>query len=616
MNDLFGPPGVRKFITQFAGSPKILFTSLPHDRLRRGGIFPSSSPHIQQRRPNISMTIQRFRRTTSAIFNLTLALLLLLNPLLAQERSQSGLRIEAPRPMISQPARFPKAVVASVHELATDAGMEILRQGGNAIDAAVAVGAALAVVHPEAGNLGGSGYALVRLASGKVTAFDYAGTVPADATPGMFKARLDASVGYKSIAVPGTPAGLGLMHARYGKLKWSKCLEPARRLAKDGFPASQRMELILKLQVPVMKPFPETAKILLHGSDKPLLQGEIVKQPELARTFARMQKRGWKEFYEGETARLIAADMRANGGVITESDLRGYEAKEVDPLQVNYRQHKVYTMAPSSSGGVALAVMLQVLDRYPLALGREGSVAARHLQIEAMRRGFAARTSAAGENYENIARYLSPSYTESVVKNLSLEHATPTAAAASANESKDTTHFTVIDSEGNLVSNTYTLSSFYGSQVIAKGTGVLLNNHMSVFAGAQARLMTAGRRYPSTMSPTIVLRPTGELLFSIGTPGGDTIPSTLFQVISNIVDFKMSLRDALEYPRIHAASNVVDAEPGALVYDVAERLKQMGHTLNPTLRSQGDVQAILIEEANQWRVAWSDGRRGGSVKGY
>jgi gamma-glutamyltranspeptidase / glutathione hydrolase len=545
-----------------------------------------------------------------------LALLLLLNPLLAQERSQSGLQLEAARPMVSQPARFPKAVVASVNELATDAGMEMLRKGGNAIDAAVAVGIALAVVHPEAGNLGGSGYALVRLAGGKVTAFDYAGTAPGAASPAMFKSPLEARVGYKSIAVPGTPAGLGLMHARYGKLKWSQCLEPARRLAKDGFPASQRMELILKLQVPVMKSFPETAKILLHGADKPLIQGELVKQPELARTIARMQKRGWNEFYEGETARLIAADMKANGGVITEADLRGFAAQEVEPLQVNYRQHKVFTMAPSSSGGIALAVMLQVLNRYPLELGREGSVGARHLQIEAMRRGFAARNSAAMQNYETVPSYLQESYTNDIVQNLSLDKATPNSPAPTSNESRDTTHFTVIDSEGNLVSNTYTLSGFYGSQVIAKGTGVLLNNHMEVFSGPQARMLTPGRRYPSTMSPTIVLRPDGQLFFSIGTPGGATIPSTLLLVISNIVDFKMSLRDALEYPRLHAATNVVEAEPGALVFDVAERLKQMGHRLNPNLRSQGDVQAIQIEAANNWRVAWSDGRRGGSVKGY
>ena len=403
-----------------------------------------------------------------------LVLLLIFNPLLAQERSQSGLQLEALRPMVSQPARFQKAVVASVNELATDAGMEILRKGGNAIDAAVAVGATLAVVHPEAGNLGGSGYALVRLANGKVTAFDYAGTAPGASTPGMFKTRAEANLGYKSVAVPGTPAGLGLMHARYGKLKWSQCLETARRIMQQGFPATQRMELILKLQVPVMKSFPEAAKVFLHGADKPLQQGEMVKQPELARTLAQMQKRGWKEFYEGETARLIAADMKANGGFITEADLRGYEAKEVEPLQVNYRQHKVFTMAPSSSGGIALAVMLQVMNRYPLELGREGSVAVRHLQIEAMQRGFAARNRAALDNYETIPGFLSDSYTNESVQNLSLEKATPATPARTANESKDTTHFTVIDSAGNLVSNTYTLSGFYGSQVMAKGTGVLL----------------------------------------------------------------------------------------------------------------------------------------------
>jgi gamma-glutamyltranspeptidase/glutathione hydrolase len=536
--------------------------------------------------------------------------------LAAQEVSQSGLRLEAARPMVAQPARYRKAIVASVHELATDAGLEILRKGGNAIDAAVAVGFALGVVHPEAGNLGGSGYALVRLANGKITAFDYAGTAPGASQPGMFKTQREAAVGYKAIAVPGTPAGLGLMHQRYGRLKWMQCLEPARRLAKDGFPASQRMELILKLQVPVMKTFPETAKILLHGTDQPLQQGELVRQPDLARTLARLQKRGFREFYDGETARLIAADLQANGGVLTVDDLKAFTAQEVDPLAVNYRGHRVFTMAPSSSGGIALAVMLNVLNRYPLELGREGSAAARHLQIEAMRRGFQARTRAVVDNYQTIPQLLAEPYTNELTANLSLDRATPAREAAPPKESPDTTHFTIIDSEGNLVTNTYTLSGFYGSQVIAKGTGVLLNNHMEVFSGAQARMLAGGRRYPSTMSPTVVLRPDGSLYFAVGTPGGATIPSTLFQIITNVIDFKMSLRDAIEYPRIHAGSNVVDAEPGALVFDVAERLKQMGHRVNPQLRSQGDVQAILIEDRGDWRVAWSDGRRGGSVKGY
>src|SRR6266478_6000319 len=202
----------------------------------------------------------------------------------AQEVSQSGLELKAPRPMISQPERAAKAMIASASELASQAGLSVLRKGGNAVDAAVAVAFALAVVHPEAGNLGGGGYMMVRMADGTVRAFDYKETAPAAAHPGMFANRLESTVGYKASAVPGTVAGMGLAHTRFGKLSWKAVLEPARRLAKDGFPASQRMELILALQVPVMKQFPETAKIFLHGSDRPLKQGELLTQPELAAT--------------------------------------------------------------------------------------------------------------------------------------------------------------------------------------------------------------------------------------------------------------------------------------------------------------------------------------------
>lgn len=542
---------------------------------------------------------------------------LLLAALIAagQEVSQSGLRLEAARPMVAQPVRSAKAIVASVHELATQAGIDVLQRGGNAMDAAVAVGFVLGVVHPEAGNLGGSGYLLARMADGRVLAVDYAGTAPTGSRPGMFATAAEANVGYKSVAVPGTVAGLGQAHAKFGKLKWSQCLEPARRLAKDGFPASQRMELILKLQVPVMKGFAESAKVFLHGSDQPLKQDELVKQPDLAETIKRMQKRGHREFYEGETARRIAADMQANGGLITAEDMKGFVAAEVEPMKLMYRDHPVLTMPPSSSGGVALAVMLNVFERHPAKLGMEGSAAIRHLQIEAMRRGFAARGRSLSGSAE-VGPMITDEFAEEVSRDLSLEQATPGGqASAGVPESDDTTHFTIVDSAGNIVTNTYTLSGFYGSQVIAKGTGVLLNNHMSVFTGAAARMAAPGRRYPSTMSPTIVLRPDGSPLVALGTPGGATIPSTIFQVISNLVDFKMSLRDAVEFPRIHFAGGQVDAEPAGMVWDVAERLRGMGHRLNPRLRSQGDVQAVMIE-ADGWRVGWSDGRRGGAVLGF
>lgn len=514
--------------------------------------------------------------------------------------------------------RSPKAMVASVNELATQAGIDILHKGGNAIDAAVAVAFTLAVVHPEAGNLGGSGYMLVRLSSGEIHAIDYAGTAPAAAKPGMFASTREANVGYKSAAIPGTPAGFGLAHEKFGRLKWAQCLEPARKLAKEGFAASQRLELILKLQVPVMKAFADSSRIFLKGSENPLKQGELVLQPDLAATILRMQRKGAREFYEGETARRIAADMAASGGMITYEDMKGYEARLTKPLRVAYRGHPVLIMPPSSSGGIAVAVILNVLNRYPAQLGMEGSSASRHLQIEAMRRGFAARDLEFNQGESAVPKLLSEEYASQAVQNLKLDRAGMPPAAAPDTESPDTTHFTIVDRDGNIVTNTYTLSGFFGSQVIARGTGVLLNNHMSVFSNRAGSYnsIAPGRRYRSTMSPAIVLRPDGSPLVALGTPGGGTIPSTIAQVIVNMVDFKMSLRDAIEFPRIHLQRTQVDAEPGALVFDVAEKLKSMGHKLNPTLRSQGDVSAIAIEEGTGWRTGWADGRRGGIVKGY
>ena len=280
------------------------------------------------------------------------ALLALLAP--AQERSQSGLEIRAERPMIAQPERARHGMIASVNELATQAGLEVLRQGGNAIDAAVAVGAALAVVHPEAGNLGGGGYMVIRMADGRVRAIDYKETAPALATLEMFKDPHDLAIGYKASGVPGTVAGFGMAHANFGKLPWRQVLEPAYQLASRGFPVSQRVESILRLQVPVMKAFPEAARIFLHGSEIPLKQDEVLQQPELARTIRRLQQRGWREFYEGETAKQIDADMRAHNGTIRFEDLRKYTAKELEPLRSTYRGFHVLTAPPSSAGGFTL----------------------------------------------------------------------------------------------------------------------------------------------------------------------------------------------------------------------------------------------------------------------
>ena len=552
--------------------------------------------------------------------------LLLASLACAQEVSQSGLELKGARPMVSQAERAPKAMIASANEIASQAGLGILKRGGNAVDAAVAVAFALAVVHPEAGNLGGGGYMLVRMADGAVRFFDYKETAPALAHPGMFKSRLDSTVGYLASAVPGTVAGMAMAHARFGKLPWKTVLEPARKLARDGFPASQRMELILALQAPVMKQFPDSAKIFLHGSDRPLKQGEMVKQPDLAATIARIQKGGWREFYEGETARRIDRDMAAHSGTIRYEDLRSYKAVEREPVRGTFRGNQILSAAPSSSGGTALIEMLNIFETFPAELGREGSAEQRHHMIEAMRRAFRDRAQFAGDPgfFEiPVERLTSKAHAQELARTIDPTHATRSTAADAGDsgfESDDTTHFSVIDETGNIVSNTYTLNSFYGSQVIPRGTGVLMNDIMAGFSGREGgrNEIKPGKRPVSSMTPTIVLHADGSPWLALGSPGSATIPNTVFQVIVNIIDSKMSLRDAVEFPRIHHQylPDRVDAEPAALVFDVAEKLKAYGHTLNPKLRSQGDVHAVMVEEGSGWRLGWSDGRRGGRAAGY
>ena len=557
-----------------------------------------------------------------------------------QERSQSGLDFEGIRPQIAQPERAAHAMVASTHELATAVGLRILHQGGNAVDAAVAVGFALAVVHPEAGNLGGGGYMVVRMKDGRVRAFDYKETVPAAARLDAFPDSSGVPVGYKAAGVPGTVAGLALAHRKFGRLPWATVLLPAQELAAKGFPASQRMELVLRLQVPVMKGFPETAKVFLHGGEQPLKQGELVKLPDLAATIARIRKNGPKEFYEGVTAQRIAADMKAEGGFMTLDDLKGYQAIEKEPLTGTYRGNKILTMPPSSSGGFVLLEMLNVLSHFEMAPGMEGSVESRHLLVEAMRRGFRDRLLYAADPKVApmpMEQLLSGAYADRMAATIRKDgRVTPASelpslpageGGVSSAESPHTTHFSVVDEEGNLVSNTYTLGSFYGSQVIIRGTGVLLGDMVgTIVAGERssrnsrpkANPLTPGARLVSTMAPTIVIRPDGSPWVALGTPGGVTIPSTLVQVLVNLIDYKMPLRDAIEYPRIHDqfVPDRIEAEPGAVVFDVGRKLTELGYQLNPKLRAQGDIHAVAIEEKTNMRQGWSDGRRGGHAAGY
>ncbi len=558
------------------------------------------------------------------------AVLLASVALTGQEVSQSGLELKAARPMVSQPERARKAMVASASELASQAGLQILKKGGNAVDAAVAVGVALAVVHPEAGNLGGGGYMVVRMSDGRAKAFDYKEMAPKAAVADLYrKDPMDVRVGYKASAVPGTVAGLAMAHRKFGRLPWKDVLEPAYRLARDGFPASQRMELILALQVPVMKKFPETAKIFLHGGETALKQGEMVKQPDLARTIRRLQTKGWREFYEGETAKLIDADMKAHGGTITYEDLTAYEAKELTPLEGTYRGYKVLTIPPSSSGGIALVEMLQILENFPMGLGEEGSFRSRHLMVEAMRRAFRDRAEFAADPAFYpipVEKLMSKAHAKDLAATVRLDKATPSAELVSpgmsvdgGRESDDTTHFSVVDEAGNIVSNTYTLNGFYGSQVMPKGTGVLMNDIMGGFSLAKGAKneVAPGKRPVSSMTPTVVLYPDGRTFLALGSPGSATIPNSILNTLVNMIDYKMSLRDAVEFPRIHHQyrPDVIEVEPAGLILDVAEKLKAAGHRIGTKPRSQGDVHAVAIAE-DGWRIGWSDGRRGGRAVGY
>jgi gamma-glutamyltranspeptidase/glutathione hydrolase len=437
----------------------------------------------------------------------------------------------------------------------------------------------------------------------------------------MYRNAEEQRIGYKASAIPGTVAGLALAHQKFGKLKWAEVLEPARLLAKNGFPASQRMEIILALQVPIMKRFPETAKIFLHGAETPLKQGEIVKQPDLAATLQRLQKNGAKEFYSGLTAQLIAKDMAANNGTITLADLKAYKAIEREPIKGTYRGHPILAMGPSSSGGTAVIQMLNILENFDLKLGEEGSAKARHLHVEAARRAFRDRAEFAGDPaFFPIPtdKLITKEHAKAWAKGISLDKATPLPASAHDDESNDTTHFSVIDQAGNIVSNTYTLTGFYGSQVIAKGTGVLLNDIMTGFGTKGRNKIEPMKRPVSSMSPVLVLNRDNTPWVALGSPGSQTIPNTVLQVITNMIDFKMSLRDAIDFPRIHhqGTPDRIDAEPAALVLDVAEKLKAMGHKINPALRSQGDVHAVAVEPGTNMRLGWSDGRRGGHAIGY
>ncbi len=535
-------------------------------------------------------------------------------------------------------------MVASVSEIASQIGVDILKRGGNAVDAAVAVGLALAVVWPSAGNLGGGGFMVIRLADGKTTAIDYREMAPAAAHRNVYLdekgnyIKESSTYGHRAAGVPGTVAGFAYALEKYGKLNWSDVAEPARKLAAHGFPVWYQLERSLKSASESLSRYPETKRIFLRDG-MPYEAGEIFKQPELASVFERMIKDGPREFYQGETAKLIEASMmRAGNGKpwMTIEDLKNYKPLERTPLRSKYRGHEIITMPPPSSGGVAMIEMLNILEHYDLKSMGAGSSKAIHLMVEAMRRAFADRAHYLGDPdfvKVPVAGLTSRKYADKLAKKIDLTRASESRKIEHGDplphESEETTHFTVVDQDGNVVTNTYTINDSFGNKITVEGAGFLLNNEMDDFAPkpgtpnfyrliqGEANAVAASKRPLSSMTPAIVLKD-DKVWFAVGSPGGPTIINTVTQIIINIVDHGMNIQQAIDFPRVHHQwmPDEIRFEPFGLSPDTINKLKGIGHKFQDKPRNMGDAHAIMIEDKTGMRLGASDPRLDGRSIGY
>ena len=551
-------------------------------------------------------------------------------------------------------------MVTSAHELASLAGLEMLQRGGNAVDAAVATGLALAVVYPIAGNLGGGGFMIIHLAAGAQPArdlvIDYRETAPAAAARDMYVGADgkvltgpgSSTVGWRASGVPGSVAGFALAHRQYGsgKLTWAEVCEPARRLAADGYALTQGGAAQFRASADLLGQFPESKRIFLREGLY-WKTGDIWRQPELAATLTRLQTAGPRDFYEGETARRIATAMTQNGGTLTLPDLKAYRPVERTPLRGTYRGCDIVTMPPPSSGGLVLLQMLAMLEPFDVRALQPQSAAKLHLFTEVMRRAFRDRAEYLGDPdfvTVPVAELLNRDYLQRRMRDFDPQHATPSAQVAPglgpvkvthnatrpplrfASESTETTHFSVVDAAGNAVANTYTLNGNFGSGVTIPGTGVLMNNEMDDFTAkvgatnmfgllqGPANAILPGKRPLSAMTPTLVFRD-GQLLFVTGSPGGPTIINTVLQVLTNLIDFGMPVAQAVEAPRIHHQwmADTMTYERFGLSADTLALLIARGHTVRERSSYegayQGDAETIAIDPKTHLRLGAADPRK-------
>ena len=564
----------------------------------------------------------------------------------AARAAESGLRFPAgwafPAGSIS-PVTARGGMVSTTDRVASEVGAEVLRRGGNAVDAAVATHFALAVVNPEAGNIGGGGFLVVRMADGTTAALDFREKAPLKSTRNMF---LDAQgnltdkslVGHLAAGVPGSVAGMWEAHRRFGSLPWAELVQPAANLA-EGIVVHERLGQSLRSYEERFRRFPSTARVFLPGGRVPRV-GDRLEQKDLAETFRRIARDGKDGFYRGRTAELVEAEMRRGGGIMTREDLARYEAKWRDPVRFGYRGYEVISMPPPSSGGATMAEILNVLEGYDLRALGYLSPAHVHLFTEATRRAYADRNAyLADPDFvpQPTARMASDAYAAERRASVRRDRATPSAEVrpglgevpvARRAEGTHTTHYSIVDGQGNAVAVTTTINSLYGNLVVVEGAGFFLNNEMDDFAAkpgtanqfglvqGEANAIQPGKRMLSAMTPTIVLDPSGRVRLVTGTPGGSTIITTVAQIVSNVVDFGMDAATSMAAPRLHHQHlpDTLRYERNGLDSATVAALRAMGHAVAERGGYQGDVQNIVVL-ADGTLSGVSDPRRGGAAVG-
>lgn len=545
-----------------------------------------------------------------------LCALLVATPAYAQQQDDAIVRYDA----LVHPVLGAAGMVAAQNSLSAEVGAQVLADGGNAVDAAVAVGFSLAVTLPRAGNLGGGGFMLIYDAdSDETVAIDYRERAPVGATQDMYldaDGNVDRQLAmYSHLAsgVPGTVAGMFLAHERYGSLPWERLLQPAIDQARNGIVVGYDLAALLAGRQANLCRFAAACRYFYKEDGEPYRPGEILVQQDLAATLQLIAEEGPDAFYRGAIAQMIVAEMERGGGLVDAASLAAYEPTVREPVRGTYRGFEVVSMPPPSSGGVHVIQMLNILEQFPVAELGYGSAASFHLLAETFRLAYADRSEHLGDpDYYDVPQewLMSKEYARELAASIDMQVARKSAevapGVAPAPESEDTTHFSVIDDQGNVVSNTYTLNFSYGSHIAVDGAGFLLNNEMDDFAakagvpnafgllGGDANAITAGKRPLSSMTPTIVFAD-GEPWFATGSPGGSRIITTVLQMIVNVIDHGMNIAEATAAPRIHHQwmPDVLMLEP-EISPDTIRLLEARGHVIQESRSTMGSVQAVAV----------------------